>query len=641
MATYYVRKTGSDSNNGTSAATAWLTIGKALGASGMSSGDTVWIGAGVYRENVTVGMTSPTVETFINGDLDGSHTGDIGEVIMSQWLVNDMTAPTANSSSIWLNGVSHLTFQDIVFMSWYRAIDTYNNGSQYITLRRCSFLHSTAGYASYPITIQTAADATANWTIDSCFIIRGSQSIGIYIHCNKASAADINLNIVIKNCFFAGGNLNAVQCDTTGGNTFKVGGVTMYNNTMFGGNDFLNVQDNYWSTTYPCYFYNNLYIMSNGYMCDCNSVGQIIEDYNVQIGSRAGNGTNVTLGAHSVVSTDGQIAPLFYFGNESLVGSNLKPFTMPRPGSPILGFGNYSGSPSVDILNITRPAGVAKFANGTATSGGNTTLTNSGATWGVNMFIGYTVKIISGTGSGQTKTINANTTTVLTVDGNWKTNPDSTSVYEIYATAMSSTGKATSGSTTSLTDSNALWGTNMWNGYILHIDSGTGSGQSLVITSNTNTVLSFASATAPDSTSNYSIYKATGIDTINPGVGCYEAGQTAIQETGTVRTGSNSLRIPGAGYHDFVVPVNAVATTITIYAQYDSAYSGTKPSMNIVNGTECGVANATATQAGASGSWELLTLTFTPTAAGIITVRLISSSTVASGNAFFDDFAVS
>ena len=69
MATYYVRKTGSDSNAGTSAGAAWLTIGKALGASGIASGDTVYIGAGVYREAVTVNMTSATAETKVIGDV--------------------------------------------------------------------------------------------------------------------------------------------------------------------------------------------------------------------------------------------------------------------------------------------------------------------------------------------------------------------------------------------------------------------------------------------------------------------------------------------------------------------------------------------------------------------------------------------
>ena len=50
MATYYVRTDGSDSNTGTGPGPgqAWLTVGKAVSATGMSSGDTVYIAPGVY-----------------------------------------------------------------------------------------------------------------------------------------------------------------------------------------------------------------------------------------------------------------------------------------------------------------------------------------------------------------------------------------------------------------------------------------------------------------------------------------------------------------------------------------------------------------------------------------------------------------
>ena len=56
MTNYFVRKNGSDAAAGTSAGAAWLTLGKALGAAGIASGDTVYIGAGVYREAVTAAL---------------------------------------------------------------------------------------------------------------------------------------------------------------------------------------------------------------------------------------------------------------------------------------------------------------------------------------------------------------------------------------------------------------------------------------------------------------------------------------------------------------------------------------------------------------------------------------------------------
>lgn len=73
----------------------------------------------------------------------------------------------------------------------------------------------------------------------------------------------------------------------------------------------------------------------------------------------------------------------------------------------------------------------APFAIGVATAGGASTLTNSGKTWTTNQWANYQVRIVSGTGIGQIRTIASNTGTVLTTSSSWTTNPDTTSVYEI------------------------------------------------------------------------------------------------------------------------------------------------------------------------------------------------------------------
>lgn len=75
------------------------------------------------------------------------------------------------------------------------------------------------------------------------------------------------------------------------------------------------------------------------------------------------------------------------------------------------------------------------FYTGTATAGGATTLTDSGAAWPVNAFAPnahtWRVGITAGTGAGQTRNIASNTGTVLTVSAAWTTNPDATSAYRI------------------------------------------------------------------------------------------------------------------------------------------------------------------------------------------------------------------
>jgi len=67
-------------------------------------------------------------------------------------------------------------------------------------------------------------------------------------------------------------------------------------------------------------------------------------------------------------------------------------------------------------------------------SGGNTTTTlhDTRKTWSSSSFTAsYTVRIISGTGTGQARSISANTSTQLTVSSAWVTPPDSSSLYVI------------------------------------------------------------------------------------------------------------------------------------------------------------------------------------------------------------------
>lgn len=77
---------------------------------------------------------------------------------------------------------------------------------------------------------------------------------------------------------------------------------------------------------------------------------------------------------------------------------------------------------------------------GKATAGASTTLTDTGAgqyggTWTTDMWAGYKVRIIRGTGQGQIRTISSNTATVLTVSTAWHITPDTTTEYYIYGGA--------------------------------------------------------------------------------------------------------------------------------------------------------------------------------------------------------------
>jgi hypothetical protein len=123
-------------------------------------------------------------------------------------------------------------------------------------------------------------------------------------------------------------------------------------------------------------------------------------------------------------------------------------------------------------------------------------------------------------------------------------------------------------------------------------------------------------------------------------VGAAEARARAEHEVGTVRTGSHSAAIKGAGYHDMLLPVDAVATTVSVYGRYDSNYTGNLPQLWVMEIPGVG-GDQVDTMTGAADNWEQLSCTFTPAIAGFVRVRLYSRDTSATGITFFDDLAVS
>lgn len=78
--------------------------------------------------------------------------------------------------------------------------------------------------------------------------------------------------------------------------------------------------------------------------------------------------------------------------------------------------------------------GTLAFATGAAgviSAATSTTVTMTGKTWATNEWANSQIRITSGTGAGQIRTIASNTGTVLTVSAAWTVNPDNTSAYEI------------------------------------------------------------------------------------------------------------------------------------------------------------------------------------------------------------------
>jgi len=73
---------------------------------------------------------------------------------------------------------------------------------------------------------------------------------------------------------------------------------------------------------------------------------------------------------------------------------------------------------------------------GTATSGASTTLTDTGKSFATNALANAQIRIVAGTGIGQSRTVSSNTATVITVSAAWATNPDTTSQYVVGPSQM-------------------------------------------------------------------------------------------------------------------------------------------------------------------------------------------------------------
>lgn len=360
MSVYYVRKTGSDSNTGLDPGAAWLTIGKALGAAGISSGDTVYVGPGTYRENVTVAMTSAVAETFVIADVDGSRTGAGGEVRWTAYTTNDKTAPTTKALN--LAGRDYLTFRNFVFVGGSAACVDANTtaGSTNVTFQDCTFFSGAGGAAvdRHIYWRNGAGGETGAWLVERCVFV---GQCGAYIDIGDCTAggADYSLDFVVRNCLFVGGadgdtgvaTRAVVNCTGVGGGGAP-GGVTLQNCTcLVGATAFLRTDANF-STSVPCYVKNCLTYSG----LSAASSGQIVEDFN-HIAAPVSR-TNVSTGGDS--ETGNAYSSLFHVGQERQQGRLPKLFGSPTADSPLLGFGNDTLNPSAlgtDFLSRPKPSG--------------------------------------------------------------------------------------------------------------------------------------------------------------------------------------------------------------------------------------------------------------------------------------------
>ena len=127
--------------------------------------------------------------------------------------------------------------------------------------------------------------------------------------------------------------------------------------------------------------------------------------------------------------------PVWYVvGAGTLAAGSFRKYDWATNAWVTLSITNLPATIGTDSKLISTPSwlnsGYTAFATGTATSATGTTLVNSAKTWTTNQWSNYQVRIVSGTGAGQIRSITSNTGTTLTVP-TWTITPDATSVYNI------------------------------------------------------------------------------------------------------------------------------------------------------------------------------------------------------------------
>jgi len=197
------------------------------------------------------------------------------------------------------------------------------------------------------------------------------------------------------------------------------------------------------------------------------------------------------------------------------------------------------------------------------------------------------------------------------------------------------TGTATGGGTSILTDTNKSWAIDELAGLVVVITSGTGSGQSKTIASNTATVITISGtfSPSPDETSVYEVrytsadygFWAKDGDTLNiDGDVTYESGDWIVQNNGSLKI------LDGSGNEIVRLGTDTSAKGLFIYnttgdtlAEYSSSqimigdgsnkyfkYDGTNISWK-AQSSELSAAGALTATAGAVGGWNINTTSLT------------------------------
>lgn len=299
MATYYVRTDGSDSNAGTGPATnqAWQTITKAIGASGIAPGDTLYIAPGVYRGTFTAAFTNPANEgqrITIAGNPTASQFSGIsaGPVIITNYT----------SASSFTTGTVLTILKDFVTLQDINVVTSNPGGTPFymvsklngikINLTRCQFHQTTSSGELYGVDYSVKAGQSGG-TISQCVFLGAEFNLYGDAHTGAWDSQTLISDCIILNTNTNTNANNGVRLTSTTSGQF--GGVKIINCYISAQNGIKVAVAT--STAFPVVVQNCYIEAASG--ISALTTGQIVQTYNliqasVALGNVASSATTLT-----------------------------------------------------------------------------------------------------------------------------------------------------------------------------------------------------------------------------------------------------------------------------------------------------------------------------------------------------------
>ena len=385
MATYYVRTDGNDGNTGLGAGTgqAWATIGKALGATGITGGDTVYIAPGTYREVVTISGTYSSA-TYIYGNPTASQFVGVtaGEV-----RITPSGSDNAVSTSYALTATSknNLNFKDLI-IGGMNATTCTN-----LTIEKCLCFSTSATTSAFMFT----GSASVNFnTVIKQSVFNGTINGIQYNYRNSGTAQ--NYGFSLSDSVLTGENAIFFTDQGTGYGPFVLSGVNIYNCVLMGSTPFRTLQTHIPASGNTIIVNNSLIYATGTYAFQSNTNIAVTENFNRVFGVNTRQ--NISQGANTTVASWSGLE----FGQSLLQGYGPLQIFGNTFNSPNATAGTASGAPVVDMYgqswNVTPDIGVAIYRTiggvgaylPAAQASGNTTIAPGSTSQSIELYLGAT-----------------------------------------------------------------------------------------------------------------------------------------------------------------------------------------------------------------------------------------------------------